>query len=89
VYVKDGHVTLEDGTISGSTLNLFDGMKNYAEFCGIPIEESIPLATINPAKMVKLDGICGSIEVGKRADLLVCTPDMKLESVYVSGDRVQ
>jgi len=85
IIVKDGKVTLPDGTISGSTLSLYNGMLNYAKFCGITYEEAIPLATVNPAKLVGLDGVCGSIEAGKRADLLVCGDDMKLCRVLVNG----
>ena len=88
ILVKDGKVTLPDGTISGSTLSLFDGMRNYAKFCGVSYEEAIPLATINPAKMVGLDKVCGSIEVGKRADMLVCDAEMKLSRVCICGEWV-
>ena len=71
--------------ISGSTLNLYDGLNNFAEFCGLTLEEAIPAATINPAKMVGLDGVCGSIEEGKRADLLVIDAKRRLKAVCVGG----
>ena len=37
---------------------------------GIPLESAIKAATINPAKSIGIDNIVGSIEPGKRADIL-------------------
>ena len=44
-------------------------------FAGISLEKALPCATINPAKMLGIDGDCGSIEKGKRADMLRICPD--------------
>ncbi len=92
VSVKDGKAYTSDGAIAGSTLNLFDGMKNYARFVGISIEQAIPHGSLYPAQMVGIDGECGSIAVGKRADLLVVdTLDpaaMRLCDVYTNGYRM-
>ncbi|MCI8331903.1 MAG: N-acetylglucosamine-6-phosphate deacetylase [Clostridiales bacterium] len=89
VSVKDGKAYTSDGAIAGSTLNLFDGMKNYARFAGISIEEAILHGSLYPAQMVGIDGQCGSIEVGKRADLLVVDnlnpEDMPLVDVFANG----
>ncbi len=38
---------------------------------GIPLHELVNLVTINPARAVLMDGEIGSIEVGKKADVLV------------------
>ncbi len=38
---------------------------------GIPLHEMINKATINPAKAMKIDKEYGSVEVGKKADLLI------------------
>lgn len=89
VTVKDGKAYTSDGAIAGSTLNLFDGMKNYAKFTGCAIENAINCGSLYPAQMVGIDDKCGSIAVGKRADLLVVAdldPDkMELVNVYTNG----
>ncbi len=38
---------------------------------GIPLETAVAMATINPAKVMGRDDSIGSIEVGKRADVIV------------------
>ena len=57
----------DDGAIAGSTLSLYDGMLNYIKFAGVSFADAVDAATINPARMVGLDGEVGSIAVGKRA----------------------
>ena len=69
VTVKGTLATLHDGTIAGSATNLYDCMMNAVSM-GIPLESAIKAATINPAKSIGIDNIVGSIEPGKRADIL-------------------
>ena len=87
VFVKGGKAYTADGTISGSTLNLFDGVKNYAAFSGIPVAEAINAASINPATMLGLKNV-GAIKVGYHADFLRVSPDFDLKEVYVAGEKV-
>jgi N-acetylglucosamine-6-phosphate deacetylase len=77
VTVKDGKAIAQDGAIAGSTLNLLDGLKNYAAFCGLTLEEAIPAATINPARCAGIADSVGSLEVGKYADFLVLSADRR------------
>jgi N-acetylglucosamine-6-phosphate deacetylase len=71
VTVKDGKARTHDGAIAGSTLSLFDGVKNLCAFAGIPFGEAVYAATMAPALEVGLEGEVGSLDVGKRADLLI------------------
>jgi N-acetylglucosamine-6-phosphate deacetylase len=41
------------------------------EKVGVPFTQAVDYATINPARMLKIDGETGSIEVGTRADFTV------------------
>ena len=40
-------------------------------FAGATLEEVLPAATINPARMVGADSLVGSIKAGKRADFII------------------
>lgn len=86
VYVKNGKVVTADGTIAGSTLNLFDGLKNFASFCGLTLEQALPCATVNPAVMIGIQNETGSLEIGKRADFIVLDRDKStIKNVYCNG----
>ncbi|MBQ7793251.1 MAG: N-acetylglucosamine-6-phosphate deacetylase [Clostridia bacterium] len=87
-YVKDGKALLADGTICGSTTPLFGCMKKAVEF-GIPLEDAVRAASLNPAKAAGIDGICGSIAVGRAADFLLVDNDLNLKSVYINGKEVK
>ncbi|MBR4169230.1 MAG: amidohydrolase family protein [Lachnospiraceae bacterium] len=84
VHKTGNLVTLPDGTIAGSATNLFDCMKNVISM-GIPAEEAIKCATINPARSIGADDFAGSIESGKRADFAVCDHELNLRFVIASG----
>lgn len=76
-------------TINGSIIDLFTGMKNFMEFTGISLEEAIPYATINPARMVCADDEVGSLEVGKNADFILLNEDRaSIKRVYVKGTAI-
>ena len=85
VTVKDGRALTHEGAIAGSTLDLLDGLKNLVKFADVPLEDAVACATINPARMVGIDRTCGSIEAGKRADLLVLDDECSLLEVYAEG----
>ena len=88
VVVKDGRAVTVDGAIAGSTLNLWDGVKNLMRFAGIGLADAVTCATRNPARMVGIDGTVGSIEAGKRADLLFVNADNEICRVFVGGREV-
>ncbi len=70
VTVKDGICRIASGALAGSTITLDRAVRNLMSFCGMPLTEAIIAATENPAKQIKAFDVCGSIDIGKRADLL-------------------
>ena len=84
VVVKDKKATLLDGTIAGSTTNLFDCMKRAMSF-GVAEADAIFAATRNPAKSIGIYEKTGSLEVGKAADFLIVSKGYELKQVFVDG----
>ena len=89
-FVKDGLARLADGTIAGSTLTMFGALKNMMKFCSISLNEAIKYATVNPASMVKANGV-GRLEKCYRADFIVLdnVDDIEINKVYVGGIAVE
>lgn len=79
----------EDGTLAGSIISLMDAVKNAMEFSGVSLEDAVAMATINPARVLGLDDKLGSIELGKRGDLVVLDEDLKAHMVFCRGERVK
>ncbi|WP_209124175.1 alpha-D-ribose 1-methylphosphonate 5-triphosphate diphosphatase [Alkalihalobacillus sp. BA299] len=58
---------------------------------GMNMYEAINMVTFNPAKALKIDKEVGSIEVGKKADILIIGEEGQrpiLETVFVNGQAV-
>ncbi|MBO5411529.1 MAG: N-acetylglucosamine-6-phosphate deacetylase [Clostridia bacterium] len=71
VHVKGDEARLADGTLAGSVLRMNRALQNTVEKVGVPFTQAVDYATINPARMLKLDEQIGSIKVGKSADFTV------------------
>lgn len=88
VTVKDGKARTHEGAIAGSTLELIDGVKNLASFADISFAEALYNATMAPAKMIGVDGIVGSIEEGKTANMLVLDREYNVKEVIFRGEKI-
>jgi len=87
VQVAGNRATLADGTIAGSVTDLMQGVRNAVAF-GVPIEAAVRAATANPARVARIDDQVGSLEIGKKADLLVVTSALELKAVIIGGRLV-
>ena len=88
VYVKNGEARLADGTLAGSVLQMNRAVQNMVTKVGVPFTQAIDYATINPARMLKIDGEAGSIKVGKRADFTVLNENFDVVCTVVGGEVV-
>lgn len=90
VFVKNGKALTADGAIAGSTLDLFSAVVNYMKFADKTLEEAVPCATENPAKMVGINDLYGSIREGACADFIMLkdkkTP--QIDSVWLRGNKI-
>ena len=87
IYKTDA-ARLADGTLAGSSTNLFEEFHNLLKF-GIPLKQAIKSLTINPARAIGVDEKTGSIEEGKNADLLILSEDFsEIKAVFVKGKRM-
>jgi N-acetylglucosamine-6-phosphate deacetylase len=85
---RDGVGLMPDGkALASGVLGMDDGVRNFQRLTGVPLVEVVRMATLTPARIAGWDHQIGSIEVGKRADLLVLDADLNVREVYVDGRR--
>lgn len=91
VTVKDGRAYTHEGALAGSTLTLDKAVNNLIDFCDIPLSDAILCATENPSREIGVFDTRGSLEVGKRADLLLINGTKKLDirRVMVNGNFLE
>lgn len=85
VHVSNGKAMLTNGTIAGGCTPLSECARRAIGF-GIDPIDAIRSATSVPAKAVGIFDEVGSIEAGKRADIVLLNPDFTLNRVIVGGE---
>ena len=75
-------------TIACSAATLWQCLQNVLSW-GIPEEEAIRAATYNPAKAIGAQTLVGTIEAGKVADFIICSPDYTEKRVFLAGTEVK
>lgn len=87
--MKDGQVWLKDGSsLAGSSLTMFQALRNVLRFTGRPLAEVLPSLTEVPARQIGVSGRKGKLEAGMDADFLVLDGALELQSTYVRGCQV-
>ena len=86
-WLKGGVARLGDGTIACSAANLYGCMVNAISF-GVGEENAVRAASYNPACAIGVDDKVGSIETGKVADFIVCSPDYSTKRVFLAGKEI-
>jgi N-acetylglucosamine-6-phosphate deacetylase len=85
VSVTDGKTQNERGSIAGSVITLLDAVKQMLSL-GIPETEVSRMASLNPAKLLGIEKTRGSIEIGKRADLIALDEQGNVRLCLINGD---
>ena len=88
VFVKNGEARLIDGTLAGSTLLMNTGLRNIKNVLELSLEDTINMATKNPAINLGIYDTKGSIKEGKDADFAVIDNDFNVYMTVVEGNVV-
>ncbi len=88
ISVVNGKTQNERGSIAGSVITILDAVKMYLSL-GVSESEVSKMASSNPAKLLGLDKTQGSIEVGKRADLVALDEQGNVVFSMVGGKICQ
>ncbi|EGR0392096.1 N-acetylglucosamine-6-phosphate deacetylase [Vibrio vulnificus] len=88
VEMKQGVVTTQDGGLAGSTLTLIEGVKNIQRWLNLPFEQAWLMASHTPAKSLGIQHQLGTLEVGKRASMVVLGSDFSIDKTWVNGRLV-
>jgi N-acetylglucosamine-6-phosphate deacetylase len=73
-----------DGTLSGSNITLLQAVQNCVRHCDVEPSEAINMASMYPARLMGLKDV-GEIAIGRNANLLVLSPELALQQVFVGG----
>ena len=90
VVIEDGVAKLSDRScFAGSIatgIRLVKTLSTLAEENMVSVFKTV---SYNPARIIGMDDEIGSLEVGKYGDFIVFDDEYKLDSVYISGEKVR
>ncbi|SCY36642.1 N-acetylglucosamine-6-phosphate deacetylase [Alkaliphilus peptidifermentans] len=85
IEVTSKTAKLKDGTLAGSVLKMNEAIKNYWENTNYSLPYVVNMASLNPASLIGIDKLRGSIEVGKFADLTIFNEELEISTTIVEG----
>lgn len=77
---------MNDGTIAGSVLKLNNAVYNLYENSSLELYEAVNCASLNPATALGEDREIGSLEVGKRADIIIADEKFNILTTILGGE---
>lgn len=88
VTVSGGLPRLENGEISGSLLTMDEALRNVIAFTGCTIAEAAKMTSSTAADLIGAGDRKGRLAPGYDADIVVLSPDLTLQAVWKSGERI-
>jgi N-acetylglucosamine-6-phosphate deacetylase len=88
ITVQDGRTRNVRGSIAGSVITMLDAVKRMLSL-GASECDIARMASTNPARLLGIDVDCGSIEEGKRADLVALSDRGDIQFTVTNGAVVR
>lgn len=84
--VQDGvSIMLDRTAFAGSTTLLNQMIPILTDVVGVPLVEAVRMGSLNPARVIGMDGRKGSLEVNKDADIAIFNDDFTVWRTMVNG----
>ncbi len=79
-------LTTDGSALAGSTLTMIEAVRRAVQLGGASLVDAVRMASLNPARQLQRERELGSIEVGKRADLVWFDDQFRVRGVWLDGD---
>ncbi|HKP38866.1 MAG TPA: amidohydrolase family protein, partial [Pyrinomonadaceae bacterium] len=87
IAVRNGRTQNARGSIAGSVISVLDAVRMMRSL-GASECDVARMASLNPARLLGIDQDRGSIEAGKRADLVALNSQGEIKLTMIDGRRV-
>jgi N-acetylglucosamine-6-phosphate deacetylase len=89
-FYSDGGVGLlpNSENLASSVRGMDFMVRHMHQKAGIDLPTAVRMASLTPATILGQEREIGSLEAGKRADVLVLDADLAVRSVYIAGEQV-
>ena len=85
-FKSDGKVgSVENGSLASSVVSMDTMVRNMKELTSAGVVNAVRMGSLTPAELTGLAGEVGSVQTGKRADLLVLDRELNVKRVFIGG----
>jgi N-acetylglucosamine-6-phosphate deacetylase len=85
ILVGDGRCVTAEGTLAGALIDMAGALRHMVRHAGVPLKDALVMASRTPARFLGLERDLGSIEPGKRADLVALDPELGVIETWIAG----
>lgn len=87
VWLKEGAVRTEDGSLAGSSLSLIQAVRNVVSWGIADLDTAVRMATVNAAQSIGWEE-GGKLEVGSPADFIILDENLNVLATYIDGQKI-
>src|SRR6185503_8508289 len=89
VIIEDDVAKLPDRSAFAGSVATFDRLvANMVRLAEVPLIDAVKMASLTPAKIIKLDDTKGSLTAGKDADVVIFDEGINVDTTIVNGNVV-
>jgi N-acetylglucosamine-6-phosphate deacetylase len=85
---RGDQLTNEQGQIAGSVLNMAKAVENARLMIGLPLAKAVRLASQNPATFLGLDNQYGSLDKGRKANMVLLDDNSNVIASWIDGNNI-
>jgi len=85
VFRENGRLTTADGTLAGSDLDMASAVRNAVRFLRLDLPTALKMASLVPAKFLRLDDQLGRIAPGCRASFVLLDRELQVRATWIDG----
>ena len=87
--IEDGIAKMPDRTCFAGSVATGDRLaRTLHKIVGLEMDEVSRILCLQPAELIGMEKEIGSIEAGKKADLVVCNDNIDIKEVYIGGKAI-
>ena len=84
-FESDGAVGFQADRLASSVTGMDQMVQNMQALTSSTVAEAVRMASLTPAERAGIADEVGSLEAGKRADVLLLSPELAVERVFIGG----
>jgi N-acetylglucosamine-6-phosphate deacetylase len=87
-FDSDGHVGRSGDSLASACVGLDHMVRHMKKSTSASLPEVVRMASLTPAERTGIAKTCGSLETGKRADVLLLNRQLQVKRVWIGGESI-